>query len=191
MSLIIAEVKDGVVYMGADTRISWGDVQYCLTAESNLKIIKMPQGILLGTVGMVAVSQILNCHKDWFEEEAAQNLTKEYLVTQIVPKLYRELRKRGQLSKKEPAELECSCFLAQQDRLFRISHDFSVSVVPAFDAIGAGQNAAFAINELNSECSLKEKFLKGLRLAASCDNSIAAPFVFIDTKNLKFEIVEE
>ena len=191
MSLIIAEVKDGAVYMGADTRTSCGSRKYSYKSEANLKIHKMPNGILLGAVGMVKSTQILSCHKDWFEGEDAQNLSKEFLVTQIVPKLYRELNRRKQLEKSHPAELDGSFLIAQEDRLFRLTRNFSVSVVPAFEAIGAGLNAAFAVNDCADGLSTREKLLKGLRLAASCDSTIGAPFVFIDTKALEFEFVED
>lgn len=191
MSLIIAEVKDGAVYMGADTRTSAGDLQFTQKSANNLKIHKMPNGILLGRAGLVKATQILSCHKDWFEGEDAKQLSKEFIVTQIIPKLYRELNKRKLLERTAPARMEGTFLIAQGNRLFRIASDFSVIVAPGFDSIGCGQDAAFAIQELNADCPMREKFLKGLRLAASCDSTIAAPFVFIDTKTLEFEFVEE
>ena len=188
MSLVIAEVRDGAVYFGADTRTSCGNRQYCYKSEANLKIHKMPNGILIGAVGAVKSSQILECHKDWFED--CKELSKEFLVTSIVPKLYRELKERKLIEKKHPAELEGTFLIAQGDRLFRLARNFSVTVIRGFEAIGAGLSAAFTIQDLDGDCPLREKFLKGLRLAASCDSSIAAPFVFIDTKSLEFEFVE-
>lgn len=190
MSLVIAQIKDGAVYMGADTRTSCGDLQYVCKSESNLKIHKMPNGILIATVGTVKITQILSCHKDWFAGENC-TLSKEFLVTQIVPKLYRELDRRGFIESRHPAEMEGAFLIAQGDKLFRLARNFSVTVIPAFEAIGAGQTAALAVNDFEGDCPIREKLLKGLRLAASCDNTIGAPFVFIDTKALEFEFVED
>ena len=191
MSLVIAEIKDGVVYMGADTQVSSGETKRNLTTEPNLKITRMPHGILLGKVGAVRVSNILINFKEWFEPLEHQPLTKEFLVTKIMPKFYNELKKRELLSREHIAGFEGSFLIAQKDKLFLINGNFTVNEVPRFDAIGAGNDAAYTTYQLLPNASVREKMLTSLRLASEYDTSISAPYAFCDTKSLEIELVEE
>lgn len=192
MSLIVAAIKDGVVYMGADSQTSHGDD--CKTnyfAESNRKIAKMPYGILIGHAGRSRNAQILCAHKEWFEALEHQPLTKEFLTMEIAPDLYFELKRLKWLNKDHPVESVTSFLFAQGGSLFEMRDDFSVYSVPSFAAIGSGDDAAFVVNALHKDLSPKEKITAALRLADKHSNAVGAPFFLIDTKNLEFETVEE
>lgn len=191
MSLVIAEVKDGVVYMGADTQASGDVFKENFSLESNLKIIKMPHGIVIGCVGTKDVARVLTCHKDWFEELNDKPLSKEFLTTKIVPKFYNELKELDWLKENAPAEHACRFLIAQKDKLFILKDNFTVNIVPRFCAIGCGEYAAEVVNADTADMSVNEKMLNALRLADRFDNAVGAPYVFIDTKNLKFEFVED
>ena len=191
MSLVIAEIKDGVVYMGADTQVSSGETKRNFTAEPNLKINRMPGGVLLGEVGAVRVSNILINFKEWFAPLEKEPLTKKFLVTKLLPKFYNELKKRELLRREHISGFEGSFLLAQADKLFLINGNFTVSQVPHFDTIGAGNDAAYATYQLMKDAPVREKMLTSLRLASEYDLSISAPYVFCDTKSLTIELVEE
>lgn len=192
MSLVIAEIKDGVVYFGADTQTSMGNTDKLnRTSKGNLKVKKLPNGILVGHAGKVQNAQLFSCHREWFEDLPEGKLTKEFIVTKIVPAYYRALKQRKMLKNEEPADSDCSLFLAQEDRLFRIGHDFSVFTIPKSDAIGCGNYAYYSTNTLKPDLTVRDKMLKVLRLSEAHDTTIGAPFVFIDTKNLEYEFVEE
>ncbi len=198
MSLVIAAKIDGSVLMGADSQTSHGDREKVTgRGENNLKITKMPRGILLGHVGEVRVIQPLACHGDWFEETEDEPLSKRFLVEKIVPRYYEELKKRGWLANSDdPSEHTCfrgSFLIAQGDRLFGLNGNFSVDEIPAFAAIGCGQDAAYlAWREADADAGMAQNMLlRALRLSVASDNSVGAPFVFIDTKELRYEYVEE
>ena len=193
MSLVIAEIKDGVVYMGADTQISGELSRNNFTSESNLKIAKMPHGILIGCAGSQSVAYVLTCHKEWFEALGDDELSKAFLATQIVPRFYNALKSQDWLAKTAPAKHKCSFLIAQKDRLFLLESDFTVTVVPAYYAIGCGECAAQVVQvgtHSGMHASTKEKMLHALRLADRFDNAVGAPYVFIDTKTLEFEFTE-
>lgn len=191
MSLVIAEIKDGVVHMGADTQGSGEISKTSYTSESNLKISKMPHGIIIGSVGVVPVLRILTCHKEWFEKLGSEPLSKKFITTKIVPKFYNELEEMDWLTEKDPAGIN-NCFLiAQCDRLFLLKDDFTVNIVPKLCAIGCGQDAAEVVYAQSTDLSVREKMLKALRLASKFDNGVGAPYVFVNTDSLAFEFVEE
>ena len=191
MSLVIAEIKDGVVYMGADKQSSGEVYKENFSLESNLKIIKMPHGIVIGCVGTKDVARVLTCHKDWFEELNDKPLSKEFLTTKIGPKFYNELKEMDWLKESAPAEHACRFLIAQKDKLFIMKSNFTVNIVPRFCTIGCGEYAAEVIEAIDADTSVRKKILKALRLADKFDPSVGAPYVFIDTENLDFEFVEE
>lgn len=192
MSLIIAEVTDGAVYMGADTQSTIGETQKTFAVhEESLKINKLPNGILIGHAGKAQNSQLLANHPEWFEALPNGTLTKEFIVMEIVPAFYRELKKRGWLKSDSPANSDCSILLAQGDKLFRIDRSFAVFASGECDAIGCGSDAYFVNRVLSGTSPVRERLITSLRLAEAYDTAIGAPFVFIDTKNMTFEFVEE
>ena len=189
MSVVIAiKTGDGVL-VGADSQTSFGEYEKeHKLAENNFKITRMPHGILLGHAGEVRATQVLSCHKDWFEELGDEPLTKEFLVTKISPRLSAELRRRGLTD--EDGDYNGQFLVAQGDRIFNLNSDFSVFTIPTFAAIGSGLDAAF-LARAGARCGdERETVLAGLRLAAKNDKSVGAPFILIDTVRLAYEIVE-
>ena len=181
--------------MGADTQTSRGDRDKITSlGENNLKITRMPHGILLGHAGAVRVTQILACHKDWFEELGDEPLTKRFLVMRIIPRYYRELKERDLLDAEDSTVQYGGGFIvAQGDRIFVLNGDFSVDEVPSFVSIGCGQDAANLVRQTRAKDGAfeREETLLALRLSASVDRAVGAPFVLIDTKDLQFEYVKE
>ena len=195
MSIIIATKTEDGVLMGADTQTSRGDRDKVTSlGENNLKITRMPHGILLGHAGAVRVTQILACHKDWFEELGDEPLTKRFLVMRIIPRYYRELKERDLLDAEDSTVQYGGGFIvAQGDRIFVLNGDFSVDEVPSFVSIGCGQDAAYLVRQTRAKDGAfeREETLLALRLSASVDRAVGAPFVLIDTKDLQFEYVKE
>ena len=80
MSIVIAVKDKGRVMFGADTQITTGNLKYCPTSESNLKITKMPHGILIGRSGLLNVANILTSNPKWFAKLSDEDLSKCFLV---------------------------------------------------------------------------------------------------------------
>ena len=191
MSLVIAEIRDGVTYIGADTQTSSKTVKEHHFTEPSMKVIRMPRGILLCAVGAVNSSKRLFARKDWFDELGEAPLSKQFLVTKIVSRFYCDLKEQNLLEQKSGAQCGSRFIVAQENRLFSINRDFSVSVIPRFFAAGVGDYSAQIVDALDANAPVRDKFLCALRLADRYDNSIGAPYLFVDTKRLEFEFVEE
>lgn len=88
MGAIFAIEKDGVVYLAADAVKECCDVNFYVNKESNLRIHKMPSGIIVATCGMMSVTQRLWLHDEWFELEDGENFDKKFIVTKIIPRFY-------------------------------------------------------------------------------------------------------
>lgn len=193
MSLVIAQVHNGVVYMGADTQVSQKVTKRHELSESEYKIGKLPYGILIGGAGAARAIKCLVSHYEWFEALGEEKLSKKFLVTEIVPKLYSKFKEMGWLEEGKHSPISpISCLFAQGDRLFYMDDDFTVKVAPSYGAVGCGMNAALVVHKQNKNTlTVREELLTSLRLSSEYDKGVGAPFVFIDTENLKFEVVEE
>ena len=93
MSIVVAIKKDGVVYLGADTRTSCGNEVYAQLLPADFKIHRLGS-CYVGSTGKVATLQFLKIHPEWFELDG-EPLTKRYLVRKVVPKYYALLREQG------------------------------------------------------------------------------------------------
>lgn len=194
MSVVVAVKENGRVVFGADTQITTGSLKYCSTSESNLKVIKMPHGVLIGKSGLMKVTNVFTSHPEWFSELPADGLSKRFLVKSVMPKLIRELKNNNLLNKEElPAiEMEGSFLIAQRDKLFFIHQSFAVFEVPFFAAIGCGSFSADAVFNDEKDCRCtRERILSALKNAAALDTGIGEPFVLIDTETLEYEFEEE
>ena len=63
MSIVIGIKKDGVIYMGADTQRTCGGTKCNCLSESNFKITRFKNGVLLGHVGTVRTSYLMYTQK--------------------------------------------------------------------------------------------------------------------------------
>ena len=187
MSLVVAIKKDDVVYFGADTRVSieGGDVSRCLCvlAEDELKIQRMGS-CFVGTAGYNQGSQLFLDHPEWFELKG-KPLTKRFIVQNVIPKFY-DLAK-------EMYKLTPAVFLVTDGKkLFKINDDFEVVELSRYGQIGCTKTIALALilSEIDN-CSPNEIILNALRESAYRNNYVGAPFVLINTRDNKFEFVEE
>lgn len=194
MSLVIA-VRDGDrVFFAADTQTTKGKRKRCNVSETNLKIARMPNGILLGHAGLVRNANVLSTHNDWFENIGEGDLTKEILVKDIIPKLINEMIERDYLDKEEKdyPKMQGSFLIAQGNQLYHIKSNFSVWRIHDFAMIGSGSDSSNAVLFSADEGkTIKEKMLLSLKQAAYFDTAVDKPFVFIDTHDLQYEIMEE
>lgn len=194
MSIVIAVKENNRVIFGADTQTSIGNRKKCSTLESNLKVTKMPNGILIGHAGLVENANTLTVHPEWFENLSDEGLTKRFLVMEVIPKLILELKEKNLLDKDSAPDVEMqgSYIVAQKDKLFYIHRTFAVSEAPNYVSIGCGSFAADAVFfDSTDKRSTKERILSALNSAAMFDTGVDRPFVLIDTDTFEYEITEE
>lgn len=99
MSIVIAVKDKGRVMFGADTQLTAGSLKYCPTSESNLKITKMPHGILIGRSGLLNVANIFTSNPKWFAKLPDDGLSKRFLINEIIPRLAKKLNDNDLLYK--------------------------------------------------------------------------------------------
>ncbi len=194
MSLVIAVKSGGKVLFGADTQATGGYRKMNLTGKTNLKITRMPCGVIVGHAGSVNATNSLSKHPEWFSDMPEGKLTKRFLVTVILPKLIRELREKGLLEKDGSPDMKMTggFLLAQGDGLFQISRTLGVFEIPVCAAIGCGKFAADAVFcDENDKRSAEEKLMSALRLAERYDTNVSGPFVLIDTADSEYRITED
>lgn len=195
MSLVIAYKKEGVVYVGADTQTTSGnDEKVTVLANGSTKLIRLPNGILLGAVGHVYTKQHIWANaEEWFTLPEDGVLTKKHVVTHVVPQMFAYFRENdlfGNEDKRTPPDSGSHLLVAHKDKLFDITNDFSVSVIESFAAIGAGEGfVQYGMEHIDPEAPIPKQLLALLRIGASCNSTISAPFLLGDTATKKFKIV--
>ena len=194
MSLIIAIKKDGVVYLGADTRTTIGDRIYPTLTPDNLKI-KRVGSCFIGSAGVVSSIQLMTEHPEWFELNG-EPLTKRFIVQNIIPKYYDLAKNANKLETDEKygnsPKSECAFIVTDGKRIFEIDDDFEVCEQSEYAVIGCVNHMMqYVLRDLPSDSVPRETILKLLRMASHRHSGVGAPYVLIDTKENKLEMVEE
>lgn len=189
MSVVVAVKENGIVYMGADTQSTAGKKKKNELNESNFKIRRMGNGILVGTCGEVSSSQLLFSERNLFTLDSDGKLTKRHIVKEIIPKIIEVLKKGNKLDK-DDGTMELAFLIAYKDCLYEILSDFFVLNLAKFAARGAGSE--FVLYSLSKEnLPVRERILQALRISAKRIASVSAPYVLIDTEKQNYEVVEE
>lgn len=191
MSVVMAIRDSGRVWMAADTQVSCEGLKFYTVSETNYKISKLPDGILVGFSGDVRIRNLLVAHSEWFGKLPRSGLTKRFLVTRIVPRLLWLCKENGLLvEESQPrAVMEGDFLFAWRDRLFQLQRDFSVWVVAEKGSIGAGGTFSdAALMDTTQNLTVRERLLGGLRLAAYYSIYVDRPFLLINTEQLEYEL---
>lgn len=194
MSLVVAIKKDDVVYLGADTRTTRGERVRSNLAEEDLKIHRMGS-CLVGAAGTVANIQLMTNHPEWFELKG-KTLTKKFLVQKVLPKYYDLVKEMDKLevTEQNSDSPKCGCTFLVTDgkKLFEIDDDFEVMELSKYGQIGCTERIAltFLLNAFD-DYSPNEMILKALRTSSYRNDGVGAPYILINTRDNKFEVVEE
>ena len=194
MSIIIAYKRKDTIYMGTDTRVLVAGEKTNELCESGLKIQKLDNGILLGVTGENQERQTIIAYSDIFTLDKKGELTKKHIIKEIVPKLYNMLVEEKLLRADEDdgiPYMRSMLLLAYRGTLYEICSNFLVLKYEDFQAIGLSSNMAHQIllNAKEND-NVNDTILKALKYSAKYYYTIGAPYVLIDTKDLKYTIVE-
>lgn len=198
MSVVIAIRKNGRIYMAADTQTSCGDRKISYHNEDSRKIHRFENGMLLGATGSVHSWQIICAHPEYFTIPEDGELTKRYVVQNIIPKICKCYRDNDMCEREEgePAKLGESYLLAYKDKLFLIGGAFDVEILTHYAGIGSGRDLALAgLIELDAEddCDgpmIEERIVELLRITSSRIMSVSGPYYLIDTEDQEFKMFE-
>lgn len=198
MSVVIAIKKNDRIYMAADTQTSCGDRKKTYHGEASRKICQFDNGILLGHVGTVHNCQIVCAHPEIFTAPEDGNMTKKYIVQNIIPKLFKLYRENDMREKEDeaPSRMADSYLLAYKDKLFRIDGVFDVEVIEHFAEVGSGGDLTHAglceldVADIQDEQLIEERLTELLRISASRTMSVSGPYYLINSVDRKFKIAE-
>ena len=120
MSVVIGMKIEDKVYIGADSCTMCSGNKYIDKYQLNNKIIKFPNGLIVGHSGRKRAFDIVKTMN--FEFNGVLN--QKYLVRYFVPKLLEELKEFEYLDSDEQFEHFDSRFIvAYKDKMFAISND--------------------------------------------------------------------
>ena len=187
MSVIVAIKENGAVYMGADTQTTAGIRKRHLLNETSYKIQRLDNGILVGFCGRVAAKQMVLTMKDLFTLNEQGMLTKKHIVTEIIPKLQDKIDLIGD---EEEGSLDLTILLAHKDSLYKIGSKFDVAKMNELGSSGAGLNYTSYCLITGKGLPVRERILNALVESAQRADSVAGPYVLIDTDKLEYEIVD-
>ena len=187
MSVVIAIKENGVIYMGSDTQVTSGNKKENELNTNSLKIALLDNGLLVGVCGKYGLKQQIIADKSIFTLDKNNMLTKQHIVTNIIPKLSRWVKKSD---KANDTELEVSFLLAHDNNLYFIGHELNVVKINNFAKIGAGKGCVdYALSSFNY-LPARERIIKALVESANITESVSGPYVLIDTKHKEFEIID-
>ena len=195
MSVVMAVKQGDRIWFGADTQATRGGDRYNQLSPNDYKVTMFDNGVLLSATGETVTSQILLAHPEWFTVDGEKGLTKEHIVTKIVPQIYETLEAEDLLEKDDkgtPPIMKCTVLLAYKDKLFEICRDLQIIRYEDYQATGSGANAInYGLARIDKTQDINEQLLRLLKISAKLDSNVSAPFILIDTKNLKFTVKED
>ncbi len=193
MSLVIAVKKGDTVYFGADTQTTCGRHKDNILREFNYKVQKLPNGVLLSTTGSVRSKQLVLAHPELFAFDEKKGLTYEFLATKTVPKLYALFKEENALENKdgEMVKTGTRLLIAWKDRLFEIAQDLTIYRYEYYQATGYMGTAQYALQNFDYSRDVNAQILRALQTGAKFTDSVSGPYVFINSKDLTYSVVEE
>ena len=152
MSLVIAlRKKDGNFIIGADSQTTYGDLIY----HDAKKIWKMePLGLVICNVGNGRTENLLQNNPDLFTPIVKKGeIDVKYLMTDFTKKLHEYLKSYYNHVDEKDGEYTHgimgygNIIIAYKNRAFCIFHDYSISEIETYKAIGCGEPVAIGCLE--------------------------------------------
>ena len=193
MSILIAYKNGDTIYMGTDTRIIVKDIKRNELSECNYKIQKLDNGMLVGITGEKIERQTLFAYPELFTLDNNGKLTRRHIVKEIIPNLLTVLKGEDLLVEKdgELPYMKATILLAYKDTLYEIGSAFAVIKYEEHQVLGRASDYAQATMANTSESDdINKRILKALQIAAKNSQYVGSPYLLIDTKELKFNLVK-
>lgn len=178
MTCIVAiRGRDGKIYMGADSRVTYGRMVY---TGAQSKVVKRGE-FLFGNAGNVVDAQVLH-HTATIPPVSEHQDPLEYMINTFLPEFRRALKETGRMEKISDLEYSNARFLvAFRGHIFDLGMDFDVfeGVGDVF-SIGSGSPYALGSLESTSGLPVKQRIREALEVASKYDPGVAGPFEIID-----------
>ena len=162
--------------------------------EEYYKIHRMGS-CFVGAAGTVANLQLMTNHPEWFDLRG-KPLTKRFIVKNIIPKYYDLVKEMDKLDDGEENKglprCGCSFIITDGKKIFKVDDDFETMEMSRRAEVGCTDRIDLSMF-LNApeEYSPNDIILKALRTSAYRNDGVGAPYILINTRDNKFEVVEE
>lgn len=183
MTCVVAMVKDGHLFMGAD---SAGVSDYSIRYRKDPKVFINGE-MLFGFTSSFRFGQILQYEFNPPKHHADVPI-EQYMVSGAVPAMREALRNHGYTRVNNNEETGGQCLIGYRGRLFMIASDFQVCETDdCFNAIGCGQDLAMgsmlSTLKLVPNLPANSHIELALEAAARYSAGVTAPFVFLNTSS--------
>lgn len=190
MSVVVAIKKDGVVYMGADTQVTYGSYSrhYEFEEEHKLFVVKS-LGIMIGFVGSASHSYLFKQLIKTLTPFDVEKLTKDSIRQQLVVPFITLLQEYDLLSMQEGwHDIKTTILLSKDEDLFQIEDDGNILNLQKYGSIGSGSMATIPYLS-HPHGDIRGVIRESLESAARMDQYVSAPFLICDSKTLELEEV--
>ena len=187
MSVVLAYVKDDVIYFGCDNRINIGTEYESIPFSKGFKLQKY-KDYVLGFVGKPPLDiKALGLIKKFNVNE----LTKEYLVKNFFKELISIAKGYSHIDESSNGNVSfnSSLFVAKGNRLFLINSN-GVTRIKTYSAIGSGTRFVLPYLYNMDENNIKQTMLDAMKYCTSKHGKVGGPYHFINTKDLVLETEE-
>jgi ATP-dependent protease HslVU (ClpYQ) peptidase subunit len=184
----VAVKENGVIYVGADSQSTAGRRKFAVLNESGFKVVRLDNDILVGICGSASAGQMITSLTNVFTLDENGVLTKKHIVNEIIPNLIDHFEEIGI---EERGDLEISLLLAHKDKLYKITSGMTVININEFTGAGAGEYYVYYPLEIFKDMPVKERIITALVESAKRTGGVSGPYVLIDTKDLKYEIIDK
>jgi ATP-dependent protease HslVU (ClpYQ) peptidase subunit len=188
MSVVIGIKKDGIIYLGADTQVTYGNYSRHYDHEDDHKMfIEKDLGLLIGFVGTAKQSYILKKMLPQFTSLKDGKLTKDKLRQELLDPFIQALKDYDLLQMSDGHhDTQIHMLVAKDDMLFQIESDGNILNHLHFSAIGSGSSVTIPYLKYGGG-DVKETLLNALRISARMDQYVSGPFLLANTKTLVLE----
>jgi ATP-dependent protease HslVU (ClpYQ) peptidase subunit len=178
--------------MGADNVSSYKDEVKAEFCESNYKIQKLENGMLVGAVGNAKICEIIKGYPEIFTLDKSGKLTRREIVESIVPSLIALLGRNKLLKENERyyPQMSACLFVAHKGELFEICSSFDVYKYEDFQAVGVMADfAQYVLSKIEQDDDINAKIVEALDCVSRFSAYANPPYVLIDTDKLEYSIV--
>ena len=196
MGAIFAIEKDGVVYLGGDAVKACCDVNFYVNKEANLRLHRMPSGIVVAATGPMLMTQRLWLHDEWFELKEGETFDKRFIVTKIIPQYYEEIKDMDVWEERKHhyvKETGAGFIIAKGGDIYEVFNDLSVVKCDKLAAM-SDEDADLIMLSYANACKEEDPervIRKTYEFTASKAAQISTHGYIINTRDLTFKRMED
>ena len=196
LSLLCNVDVNNLVYTGSKLIGVGAVVNLYVNNESNLRLRRMPSGIILAFNGASRVAQHLFLHDEWFELGEGEAFDKRFIVTKIIPRFYGSTRDMDFWKRREERftnEIGAGFIIAKDSDVYIVFSDLSVikcdkmAAMSDEDADVIMLSYASACREADPEVVIKKTY----EFTASKNAKISSHGYIINTKDFTLKRMED